>query len=100
MALPLWRQRLQPATYNGIEFKVETQAKASGRRIVSHEFPKRDTPWAEDMGRRQRRFIIQAYIIYSPVNMPDYQAARDALVVEFEKEGPGYLVLPTGLEFF
>ena len=58
---------LQPASYNGVPFHVETAGRASGRRIVPHEFPKKDIPTAEDLGRRIRRFAVTAYIIYSPV---------------------------------
>jgi prophage DNA circulation protein len=98
MALPIWRQNLQPASYNGIGFKVEMDSKASGRRIVPHEFPKKNIPYSEDMGRRIRRFVVNAYIIYSPAFEPDYQANRDDLIAELESEGPGLLVLPTGLQ--
>jgi prophage DNA circulation protein len=98
MAFPLWRQTLQPASFNGVPFHVETQSKTSGRRIVPYEFPKQDVPQTEDMGRRIRRFVITAYIIYSPVLTPDYEANRDALIAELEAEGPGSLILPTGLQ--
>lgn len=59
---------LQPASYKGVPFYVETGGRSSGRRIVPHEFPKKDNyPYSEDMGRRIRRFAVTAYIIYSPV---------------------------------
>jgi len=96
MALPLWRQNLQPASFRGVPFFVHTDAKASGRRIVEHEFPKADIPFAEDMGRRARRFRVAAYILYSPSVTPDYQAARDNLINALESgAGPGLLVHPT-----
>ena len=95
---PLWRQTLQPASYNGVPFHVETQSKASGRRQVPYEYPKLDTPQTEDMGRRIRRFTIDAYIIYSPSLDPDIEGNRDALIAELEAEGPGLLILPTGLQ--
>jgi prophage DNA circulation protein len=98
MAFPLWRQTLQPASYNGVPFHVDVQSKASGRRIVPFEFPKLDTPMTEDMGRRIRRFIVAAYIIYSPVLDPDIISNRDDLIQELEAEGPGLLILPDGLQ--
>lgn len=52
----------------------------------------------EDMGRRIRRFTIAAYIVYSPVLDPDIISNRDELIQELEAEGPGLLVLPTGLQ--
>jgi prophage DNA circulation protein len=98
LPFPLWRQTLQPASFNGVPFHVEVQSKTSGRRIVPYEFPKQDVPQTEDMGRRIRRFVVTAYIIYSPVLTPDYEANRDDLIAELESEGPGLLILPTGLQ--
>ncbi len=94
MPIPLWRQNLQPASFNGVGFKVDVDAKASGRRIGPHEFPKQDTPYAEDMGRRIRRVTVTAYIVSGP-DQPDYQSARDALVAVLEAEGAGLLIHPT-----
>jgi prophage DNA circulation protein len=92
MAIAQWRARLQPASYNGVQFHVDVQARNSGRRIQTHEFPKRDVPWSEDMGRRAKRFPVTAYIIGT-----NYTAARDQLIAQLEKEGTGTLILPTGL---
>lgn len=67
-----------------------------GRRIVEHEFPMQDTPYAEDMGRRARRFRVTAYILYSPALIPDYQSARDNLINALESDGgAAQLVHPT-----
>lgn len=93
MAIPPWRLRLQPASYNGVQFHVETGVRTGGRRIALHEFPKRDEPYAEDMGRRAKRFTVQAYVIG-----PDYEDQRDALISQFEREGSGRLVLPTSFD--
>ena len=93
----IWRMNLQPASYNGIDFKVEMQGRSGGRRNVEHEFPKKSLPAAEDMGRRARKFTISAYIIYSPVLNPDWEANRDDLINELESGNPGTLILPTGL---
>lgn len=89
-----WRERLGPASFNGVEFHCELQVRASGRRIARHEFPKRDLPYSEDMGRSARTFTIGAYVIG-----PNYVKQRDALIHELEREGPGYLILPTQMEF-
>lgn len=94
MATMLWRLNLQPASFRGAGFKVDTASKDSGRRIVEHEFPMRDTPWGEDMGRRARRWRVTAYIIQGPQE-PDYQSTRDALINALELRGSGILVHPT-----
>ena len=91
MALPYqpWRAAYQPASFGGAGFHVETDSQAGGRRNALHEFPHRDTPWAEDMGRKARRWTVTAYVIG-----PDYTSARDALIGACEQEGPQTLVHP------
>jgi prophage DNA circulation protein len=76
--------------FRGAEFKVDANSRGSGRRAVVHEFPKRDKPYAEDMGRRARRFPITGYVIG-----PFYKEFRDDLMAALEAEGPGLLILPT-----
>jgi prophage DNA circulation protein len=96
--VPPWRLNLQPASFNGVGFYVEVQNRAGGRRQAPHEFPKKDIGWTEDMGRRLRRWNVAAYLIYSPERMPDWQSQRDLLIAQLEAEGPGLLILPTGLQ--
>jgi prophage DNA circulation protein len=88
-----WRDALLPAQYNGAGFYVEAGGPESGRRLVVHEYPKRDAPYAEDMGRRARRFSVRAYCISSSFN-PDYRQQRDALRTQLETGGGGSLQLP------
>lgn len=88
-----WRERMQPARFRDAEFHVELDGQASGRRVVVHEYPKRNKPYAEDMGRRAVRHIVDGYIIMSPTE-PDYIPARDALIDALEADGPGWLVHP------
>ena len=61
-----WRQYLKPAMFRNARFHVETGVRESGRRVVNHEFPKRDVPYAEDMGRRARELTVRGYIIVYP----------------------------------
>jgi prophage DNA circulation protein len=97
----VWRQSLMPASYNGARFHCETNSRDSGRRIVEHQFPKKELPYAEDMGRAAREFSIRGYCIVYPYDSEyalysrDYRIARDALVKQLESEGPGVLQLPT-----
>jgi prophage DNA circulation protein len=84
-----WRDRYREASYRGALFHMDTQARASGRRSVLHEFAKRDVPYAEDMGRRARRFHVTGYIIG-----PDYLDGKEELETALETEGPGTLCLP------
>src|SRR5690348_3948807 len=87
----MWRDRLVPASFRGVQFHVEIQARSGGRRLAPHEYPKRDDPYTEDMGRRGRAFSITAYLIG-----PGFRDDRDALISALETEGPGLLRLPTG----
>ena len=95
MAIAPWRAALLPASFNGVQFHVDVDSKASGRRLVVHEFPKSDTPYTEDMGRRARHFTVNAYVIQCATDGFDYKPNRDALVAQLEQEGPGILVHPT-----
>lgn len=96
-----FRDALQPASFRGAMFHVEAGGKECGRRIVEHEFPKKEYPYAEDMGRRAIGFTIRGYCITYvrdtgvPLYRRDYRIARDALVEELDKEGPGVLQHPT-----
>ena len=95
-----WRSRWMPAMFRNCRFHVETAVRESGRRIVAHEFPKRDVPYAEDMGRRQREFTVRGYIIVYPrdgddvLQKKDYIPARDRLIAALETDGPAILQLP------
>jgi prophage DNA circulation protein len=93
MADPLWRTLLVPAFFRMAPFHVDANSRQSGRRVVLHEFPKRDTPYAEDMGRKARSFPVTGYVIG-----PDYQIFRELLVAALEMEGSGLLILPTLLQ--
>src|SRR5215471_15541205 len=98
-----WRDELLPASFRGAMFHVDSGSKESGRRIVVHEFPKRDVPYAEDMGRRALVFSVRGYCITYPFDAQsggllyrrDYRMARDALIAQLETGGPGVLQLPT-----
>lgn len=85
-----WRDTLRPNSFRGVPFNVEEGGLSGGRRIALFEFPKRDDPFPEDMGRRARRFTITGYVVG-----PNYTIERDALIFALEQEGPGILVHQT-----
>jgi prophage DNA circulation protein len=91
-----WRDMLmQQASFRGVVFHVETGSRLSGRRTVVHEYPKRNDPYAEDMGRQARRWNIQGYLIYHPSGaLYEYTSQRLALFNALESDGPGRLVHP------
>ena len=79
-----WRDNLRPASFRGVAFHVDDRKLDSGRRLVVHEFPKRNTPYPEDMGKRARRYTVEAYLVGD-----DYMARRDALMSACERSGTG-----------
>lgn len=84
-----WRAKYQHAWFRGASFFVETDTRAGGRRVALHQYPKRNVPYAEDMGRTANAFQIQGYLIG-----PNYLDDKDILIAALEKDGPGALHLP------
>ncbi len=82
-----WRDLLQPASFRGVAFKFESSDASGGRRAQTHEYPMRDTPWTEDLGRKARTVSLNAYVLGA-----DYMAARDALIAALDAAGAGTLV--------
>lgn len=92
-----WRTILlaQMASFRGVVFHVETGSRSSGRRTVVHEFPKRNDPYAEDMGRQARRFTFTGYLIYRPSNPRyEYTNQRKRMIEVLEENDIGQLVHP------
>lgn len=54
---------LRKASYEGIHFDVDSATLSFGRRTVTHEFPQRDAPYVEDLGKATRQFSIQGFIV-------------------------------------
>ena len=84
-----WRDDYQPGSFRGAAFRTEGHERSGGRRIATFEFPGRNDPLTEDLGRRQRQFSVDCHVIGA-----SYRAARDALIDALEAEGPGLLVHP------
>lgn len=82
-----WRNKLLKAKINGLEIFVESSELQTGRRIVTHEFPQRDKPFVEDLGRKTRKFNIEAWYAESPRNNFNHWTRRDAVIDEIEKDG-------------
>jgi prophage DNA circulation protein len=85
-----WWQQLQPGSWRGVGFVMDSAETHAGRRVAIHEYPYRDDVWPEDLGKLPRRFSIQCYQTGDDV----YQQ-RDALLAACEQPGPGTLVHPT-----
>lgn len=89
-----WRENLLSASFRGIPFKVFNTATQVGRRNVLHQFPFKDTPFVEDLGKDADQFNIVGYVLATVDNDYDYFNERDALIAALRKEGPGTLYHP------
>lgn len=84
-----WKDKLREGSFRGAPFLVESSDDVLGRRVELHEFPLRDEPYAEDLGRLARGWTLDLYVLG-----PNYMEARDKLREALEAEGPGQLVHP------
>lgn len=83
-------RKLIGGSFRGVSFFVDNAERGGGRRAVVHEFPLRDDPFVEDLGRRARTFRVEAYVVGD-----DYLTQRNKLLAALEDEsGPGELVHP------
>ena len=84
-----WRDNLLPASLNGVPFLVKSVGNTLGRRTEVHEFPGRDDPFSEDLGRMAQKYQVSAFLIGE-----NYASDRENLIAVLESN-PG----PTGLTF-
>lgn len=86
-----------PASFRGAPFAVLRNESGGGRRIALHQYPGRDDPWAEDMGRAARRWRFSGFIVDGDVVFlgGPIQLQRTLLMAALEKSGPGLLIHPT-----
>lgn len=76
-------------SFRGVPFRTVDAEIKVGRRNVVNEYPQRDLPYVDDLGRRARRFVVDAYVIGD-----FYFDERDALIEAFESKGSGELIHP------
>lgn len=85
-----WTDDLSPASFRGVPFSVSGDPTTDGgRKNHVHEFPGRDLPYVEDLGRKARQFQVTAFVVGD-----NFKAQRDALLEACETAGPGTLVHP------
>ena len=80
--------RLQ-ASFKGVPFYVQVSDTSGGRRTVTHEYPQRDEPYTEDLGRAARHYRFEAFVLGSDF-IDQAERLRDAI----ESPGAGTLVHP------
>lgn len=77
------------ASFRGIKFFIETGDDKFGRNTVKHQFPNREKPFVEDMGKRLDSFQIEGYVVGDD-HLDQKDQLRDAALVP----GPGTLIHP------
>jgi len=82
-------EKLQPASFKGVRFLIDSTSTTAGRKTVTHEYPNRDSRFVEDLGALQ-----ETYSITGIVSGENYIADRDALIAALKSPGRGELVHP------
>lgn len=83
-----WLAQLQPASFRGVPFQVDTIDWTAGDNVVMREYPFADLPTVFRMGRGAEELRFSAYVIGD-----DYHRQRDALMEALT--GEGTLMHPT-----
>lgn len=80
----------QKASFRGVEFHVDGGETQVGRRVQVHEFPLKDLPFPEDLGKKASEFVVEGFIIGE-----NYIANMKRLIAALEQPGAGTLVHPS-----
>jgi prophage DNA circulation protein len=84
-----WTDRLSRARWRDFEFLTDSHSAQHGRRLVVHEYPGADIPLVEDFGEKSPTWELNAYFLG-----PDYDLARNNLLVRLAEPGPAWLNHP------
>lgn len=87
--MTLRQDQLRPASIRGVPCFVADAGMEAGRRLQVHEYPQRDKPWAEDLGRATRSMALTVFVVGN-----GYIEHANRLLEALEAEGPGTLVHP------
>lgn len=77
-------------SFRGVSFYVESHGRSGGRRTADHEFPFAEKPYVDDLGRKQRIWKLDAYVLGTDydLHLKELQAALE------DTPGPGPLIHP------
>lgn len=85
----MFKSNLRPASFRGVSFEVSKTVLNVGRRVQVFEYPQRDVPFVEDLGKAARRVTITAFTTGT-----DYISRMKKVISMLEKEGSGRYVDP------
>lgn len=89
MAERTWRDEFLPASFRGISFLVPQASAPVGMRGQLHEFPQRDDPYFEQLGKQSQPHRLTIWIIGD-----DCFERRDKFLEAIQTPGAGELVHP------
>ena len=84
-----WRDQMLPASFRGISFLIPQASVPVGMKVQLHEFPQRDEPYAEQLGKQAQVHRIVCWIIGD-----DCFERRDKFMEAVQTPGAGELVHP------
>ncbi len=74
-----WRRQWRAGSYKGIPFFIESHELSGGNRNVVHEFPQKNTPYTQPLGRKARAYTLELYVLGD-----DVWSQRDAMIAACE----------------
>lgn len=77
------------ASFRGVKFFIETTDDKFSRNVVKHQFPDRETPFMEDLGKKLDDFQIEGYVVGDD-HLDQKNKLRDAALTP----GAGTLIHP------
>lgn len=89
MAERTWRDELLPASFRGISFLIPQATVPVGMKGQLHEFPQRDEPYFEQLGKQSQVHRLTVWIIGD-----DCFERRDKFLEAIQTPGAGELVHP------
>lgn len=89
MAERTWRDELLPASFRGISFLIPQATVPVGMKGQLHEFPQRDEPYFEQLGKQSQVHRLTIWIIGD-----DCFERRDKFLESIQTPGAGELVHP------
>ncbi|MFL1477450.1 DNA circularization protein [Pseudomonas grimontii] len=89
MAERTWRDELLPASFRGISFLIPQASVPVGMKGQLHEFPQRDDPYFEQLGKQSQVHRLTIWIIGD-----DCFERRDKFLEAIQTPGAGELVHP------
>lgn len=84
-----WRDQMLPASFRGISFLIPQASVPVGMKVQLHEFPQRDEPYAEQLGKQAQVHRLVCWIIGD-----DCFERRDKFMEAVQTPGAGELVHP------